>query len=167
MFRIKQYIVAMCLLAGVCASASAEEAGRIVFVTGQAQLASHTAALDAAVLEGDQLETGADGYIYVKTVDNGFLILRPNSKARIATYHVDLQHPAETHVKLELLSGVARSISGQAVKRARQNFRFNTPVAAIGVRGTDFIVYTDQTTSRVLVVSGGVVMSAFNGSCRS
>ncbi|EEF25134.1 conserved hypothetical protein, partial [Ricinus communis] len=65
----------------------------------------------------------------------------------------------------ELLNGVARSISGNGVKHARQNFRFNTPVAAIGVRGTDFVVYTDQQTSRVTVVSGGVVVSGFAGAC--
>ncbi|MYM23168.1 hypothetical protein GTP46_10975 [Duganella sp. FT135W] len=141
------------------------EAGHVVFVTGQAQLAGRPAALDAVVQEGDQLSTGADGYVYVKTVDQGFLILRPNSRARIATYQVDPAQPSNTHVKLELEQGVARAISGQGVKQARQNFRFNTPVAAIGVRGTDFIVFTDNQTSRVQVVSGGVVMSAFSASC--
>jgi hypothetical protein len=148
-----------------CGAARADEAGRVVFVSGKAQLAQRAAALDAAVQEGDELSTGADGYIYVKTADDGFLILRPNSRARISAYHIDAANPANTRVKLELLGGVARSISGQGVKRARQNFRFNTPVAAIGVRGTDFIVYTDQQTSRVAVVSGGVVMSAFGGAC--
>lgn len=148
-----------------CASAAAGEAGKIVFVTGQAQLAARAAQLDAAVQEGDELATGTDGYIYVKTADNGFLILRPNSKARVIAYHADSAKPANTRVKFELLSGVARSISGTAVKQARQNFRFNTPVAAIGVRGTDFIVFTDQQTSRVAVVSGGVVVSGFAGSC--
>lgn len=150
---------------GGLSAASAAEAGRIVFVAGQVQLAGHAAVLDAAVQEGDELSTGAQGYVYMKTVDSGFLILRPNSRARITTYHVDIDNPANTRVKLELLGGVARSISGQAVKQARQNFRFNTPVAAIGVRGTDFTVFTDQQTSRIAVVSGGVVVSGFAGAC--
>ena len=141
------------------------EAGHVVFVTGNAQLAGHAAVSDAAVQEGDEIATGADGYIYVKTVDNGFLILRPNSRARVTVYQIDATHPTNTHVKLELQQGVARAISGQGVKQARQNFRFNTPVAAIGVRGTDFIVFTDNQTSRVQVVSGGVVMSPFSANC--
>lgn len=145
--------------------AGAGEAGRIVFVAGQAQLASKPALLDAAVQEGDAISTGADGYIYIKTVDQGYLILRPNSKARIAAYHIDSANPANTRVKLELLSGVARAISGQGVKAARHNFRFNTPVAAIGVRGTDFVVFTDQQTSRVSVFAGGVVMAGFGEGC--
>jgi hypothetical protein len=164
---LRRFLVLLGVSASVvsCASAFAGEAGKVVFVTGQVQLASQAAALNAAVQEGDELSTGADGYVYVKTIDSGFLILRPNSKARIVTYSVDKERPANTHVKLELLNGVARSISGTAVKQARQNFRFNTPVAAIGVRGTDFIVFTDQQTSRVAVVSGGIVMSGFAGGC--
>ena len=112
------------------------------------------------------LSTGPDGFIYVKTVDNGLFILRPNTRARIVTYHIDQKNPANTRIKLELLSGIARSKSGEAVKLARQNFRFNTPVAAIGVRGTDFTVFTDEETSRVAVISGGVVVSSFTDACR-
>jgi hypothetical protein len=152
-------------LALCAASALAAQAGRVVFVAGKAEVGARPAALEMAVQEGDALSTGADGYIYMKTVDDGFLILRPNSKARISTYHVDAANPANTRVKLELLSGVARSISGAGVKQARQHFRFNTPVAAIGVRGTDFIVYTNQQSSWVSVVSGGVVVSGFAGAC--
>ncbi|MDB5934040.1 MAG: hypothetical protein JWQ01_1384, partial [Massilia sp.] len=74
-------------------------------------------------------------------------------------------NPANTRIKLELLSGVARSKSGDAVKLARQNFRFNTPVAAIGVCGTDFTVFTDNDVSRVAVISGGVIVSGFVGAC--
>lgn len=111
------------------------------------------------------LSTGPDGFLYIKTVDSGLFILRPNTTARIAAYQVDTHNPANTRVKFELLSGVARSKSGNAVKQARQNFRFNTPVAAIGVRGTDFTVFTDNNTSRVAVISGAIVMSGFGGAC--
>lgn len=157
------------LLAGsllLAHAAHAAEAGKIIFVAGAAQIASNAAVLNAPVGEGDLLSTGADGYIYIKTIDNGLFILRPNTQARIASYHVDNVNPANTRIKLELISGVARSQSGQAVKLARQNFRFNTPVAAIGVRGTDFTVSTDNETSRVTVLSGGITMSGFANGCR-
>jgi len=147
--------------------AQAAEAGKVIFVAGRATVADQPAVDGAPVGEGQMLSTGADGFLYVKTVDSGLFILRPNTKARIVTYHVDEKNPANTQVKLELLSGVARSKSGNAVKQARQNFRFNTPVAAIGVRGTDFTVFTDNDTSRVAVISGAIVMSGFAGSCRA
>ncbi|MYM30248.1 hypothetical protein GTP58_18105 [Duganella sp. CY15W] len=149
----------------VGANAYAGEAGRIVFVTGEVYADSRRAALNDAVQEGQELSTGKDGYVYLKTADDGLLILRPASRARIVAYHVDRQVPSNTHVKLELLSGVARSVSGTAVKQARQNFRFNTPVAAIGVRGTDFTVFTDQESSSVTVLSGAIVVSGFGGAC--
>jgi hypothetical protein len=156
------------IIASLAASAQlayAAEAGKVIYVAGSAAVADRAAALGAAVQEGDMLTTGADGYVYVKTVDNGLFILRPNTRARIAAYHVDAANPANTRIKLELLNGVARSRSGEAVKLARQNFRFNTPVAAIGVRGTDFTVFTDQDTSRVAVISGGITVSGFSGGC--
>jgi hypothetical protein len=162
---LRKLALAVGLLWSIADIAQAAEAGRVVFVTGQAQVGRHAAAQDAAVGEGDELSTGADGYIYMKTIDNGFLILRPNSTARVVAYSIDRNDPSKTQVKLELLQGVARAISGQGVKQARQNFRFNTPVAAIGVRGTDFTVYTDQQTTRVTVLSGGVVMSGFGANC--
>jgi hypothetical protein len=146
-------------------AAHAAEAGKIIFVAGKASVAGQAAVDGTAVQEGQMLSTGADGFLYIKTVDSGLFILRPNTQARIATYQVDQKNPANTHVKFELLSGVARSKSGSAVKQARQNFRFNTPVAAIGVRGTDFTVFTDNDTSRVAVISGAIVMSGFGGAC--
>ena len=157
------FVTAALLLAS--AFATAGEAARVVFVAGDARIGGAPVALGNAVQEGDEVATGADGYVYLKTVDNGFLILRPFSRARIAAYHIDRDNPTNTRIKLELQSGVARSISGDAVKQARQNFRFNTPVAAIGVRGTDFTVFTDQETSRVAVISGGVVVSGFSPTC--
>lgn len=152
----------------MCAAhaAHAADAGKIIFVAGHAQAGASNAREGDAVQEGQMLSTGRDGFIYVKTVDNGLFILRPNTKARIVTYRIDEKNPANTRIKLELLSGIARSKSGEAVKLARQNFRFNTPVAAIGVRGTDFTVFTDEETSRVAVISGGVVVSGFTGACR-
>jgi FecR protein len=154
-------------LACAVQAAQAAEAGKIIFVAGSASVAGQPAVDGTAVQEGQMLSTGADGFLYIKTVDSGLFILRPNTQARIAAYQVDEKNPANTHVKFELLSGVARSKSGNAVKQARQNFRFNTPVAAIGVRGTDFTVFTDNDTSRVAVISGAIVMSGFGGACNA
>lgn len=144
---------------------ASKDAAQVVFVAGNVKNADKPLALNSMVSEGAQISTGADGFVYLKTIDNGFLIVRPNSTIRIVSYQIDKLKPENTRIKLELISGVARSISGEAVKLSRQNFRFNTPVAAIGVRGTDFTVFTDQAVSRVSVLSGGVVVSGFGGAC--
>lgn len=156
----------MMSLLALAAQAHAAEAGKVIFAAGSAQVADKAGAEGTVVEEGELLTTGKDGFLYVKTIDNGLFILRPNTRAKIVSYRVDSKNPANTRIKLELISGIARSKSGDAVKQARQNFRFNTPVAAIGVRGTDFTVYTDQETSRVTVLTGGVVVSGFADGCR-
>ena len=155
-------LVAGCLGMG---GARAQSVGTVVQAIGDARIANQAAALGGAVQQGQQLTTGAESYLYIKTLDGGFLILRPGSTAQIITYQIDAVNPSNSQFKLELSKGVARNISGSAVKNARQNFRFNTPVAAIGVRGTDFTVYADDQLTRVSVLTGGVVVSGFGSGC--
>ena len=145
----------------------ASEAAQIVFAVGEVTVAGRVAQVGDGVSAGDPLTTGGDGYLYLKTRDNGFFILRPNSSGQIVSYQIDTNDPANNRIKLELQHGVARHISGDAVKGARQNFRFNTPVAAIGVRGTDFTVFASAETTRVAVLSGGVIVSPLSGECVS
>ena len=146
-------------------NAYSEEAGKVLQTFGTATVAGVLAKEGVAVQAGDKLTTGKDGYLYLKMIDGGFLILRPSSTARVVAYHVDVAVPEKTRIKIELDRGVARSVSGAAVKNAKENFRFNTPVAAIGVRGTDFTVFTDQQTTRISVAVGGVVVSGFGDGC--
>ncbi|GHT90226.1 hypothetical protein FACS1894101_2470 [Betaproteobacteria bacterium] len=147
------------------AAAAATEVGQIVLAVGEAKMTGKAVKAGDSVPVGAELSTGADGYLYLKTIDNGFLILRPGSVAVVETYRVDHANPAQSRFKFFLRQGVARSISGEAVGKARKNFRFNTPVAAIGVRGTDFSIYTDAEQTRVAVISGGIIVSGFDGKC--
>lgn len=159
-----------CGLAGVfmlLGSAWAGKAAEVSFVAGKVQAGSPLRPLKTGdvVQEDERVVTGPDGYLYLRTPDQGFLVLRPNSEARIVQYQYDPAKPTETRAKIELLRGVARAVSGQGVQQAKEHFRFNTPVAAIGIRGTDFSVFTDATLSRVTVRSGAIAMSGFGGDC--
>ena len=73
--------------------------------------------------------------------------------------------PEKSSVKFNLLEGTARAVSGNAAEAARQRFRLNTPIAAIGVRGTDFVVTTTATLMTVLVNEGAVVVAPFSDEC--
>lgn len=55
--------------------------------------------------------------------------------------------------------GVARAISGAAAEGARERFRLNTPLVAIGVRGTDFVVRADAQQAQAQVNQGAIVMA--------
>jgi hypothetical protein len=143
----------------------AGEVAHVVFSSGRVQVDERTVTAGSLVKEGQTLSTGGDGYLYLKTIDNGFLILRPNSLARVVVYRLDPVTSSGHRFKIELDKGVARYISGEAVRSSRDNFRFNTPVAAIGVRGTDFTVFAGSDLTHVAVFSGGVVVSPFTDRC--
>jgi hypothetical protein len=117
------------------------------------------------ILEGQVLITGTDGYLYINTVDKGFISLRPNTKVTVELYRYNANQPKDTQIRLHLHHGVMRSISGQGAQAARDKYRLNTPVAAIGIRGTDYTVFASMDTTRVTVRSGGVAMAPLVNGC--
>ncbi|WP_258875678.1 FecR family protein [Paraburkholderia sp. BL27I4N3] len=119
----------------------------------------------AAIAQGDTVETGVDGYVYITTVDHGFISVRPDSSLTFERYEYDPAEPQKTVIKLSLHKGVVREISGTGAQAARDHYRMNTPVAALGVRGTDFTVFTDANVTRADVRSGGIVMTPLGAGC--
>lgn len=118
------------------------------------------------VYEGDVIDTTAGGYVYLTTVDQAFLSIRPGSRLHIVAYRVDAQTPSNNQIRLDLLQGTARWVSGRGANAARDRFRLNTPVAAIGVRGTDFSVFANPSVTRASVRSGRIAVSPFNQACQ-
>ena len=143
--------------------------GNAIVVVGHASLeeAHHHAPLarGEAIAQGSTIETGADGYVYITTVDQGFISVRPNSSLSIERYAYDPAAPERTVIKLVLHKGVVREISGKGAQAAREHYRMNTPVAALGVRGTDFSVFTDANVTRAEVRRGGIVMTPLGDGC--
>jgi len=143
--------------------------GETMFVTGQvwANSGSGQKPLETGnrLADGTSLQTGPNGYAYIRMTDGGFFILRPNSKARIVNYFTDLSTPSNSKLRLDLESGNVRAISGEAAHRAPDSFRLNTPIAAIGVRGTDFTVSTTADNTRVTVAEGVVVVDKLGEGC--
>jgi len=152
------------------ANAQPATVGNAVVVIGQA-CAQHAQAdcaplvRGAAIAQGDTVETGADGYVYITTVDHGFISVRPDSSLTFERYEYDPADPQRTVIKLSLHKGVVREISGTGAQAARDHYRMNTPVAALGVRGTDFTVFTDANVTRADVRSGGIVMTPLGAGC--
>ena len=120
-----------------------------------------------ALQVGDSLLTGANGHVHARMLDNGFISVRPSSRLHIHSYTYNPQDPGANRVGLMLESGVARTISGKAGESAREHYRFNTPLAAIGLRGTDYVVQALPDVTRVSVLKGAVTLSAFGPSCLS
>ena len=114
---------------------------------------------------GDEIETLANGHVHIRFIDDALVSVRPNSRLSIDRYEFDASRPERSAVKFSLSEGVTRAISGEAAKSARDRFRLNTPVAAIGVRGTDFVVGAIAGATRAQVNEGAIVMAPYSAAC--
>lgn len=168
----------LCLaLAGVAGLAQGQgqgqgmpAAGTVLFVSGPTQLVAADGTrrplqAGASVRQGEQVTTGADGYAHVRMIDNAFVAVRPDSRLAIELYEYDAANPAASRIKLQLHTGNARTVSGKGGEAAKHNYRFNTPMAAIGLRGTDYTVLSSDNATRVSVSRGAVAVTPLGSGC--
>lgn len=113
----------------------------------------------------DRISTEANGHVYIRFIDEALMSVRPHTRLEILSYDFDAARPERSTVKFNLIEGVTRAISGAAAKAARDRFRLNTPIAAIGVRGTDFVVSATESTTRALVNEGTIVLAPYSAEC--
>jgi hypothetical protein len=68
--------------AWLAAPLHAAEPGKIIFVSGSAQVEGQAARVGTTVQDGDLLHTAGDGYLYIRTPDQALLIVRPGTEVR-------------------------------------------------------------------------------------
>lgn len=152
------------------AQAAEPPAGRVSFVVGEATITAadgrtRPARADEPVYQGERLHTGADAYLHLRMVDEAFVALRPDSTLRITRYAFDPARPKASRIRLDLDTGNARTVSGRGGEAARRHYRFATPLAAIGLRGTDYTVRVFDDVTRVSVRRGAVSVTPLGDQC--
>ena len=163
--------LAMVFLAlSVNAQGSPDQAGNVTLVIGQAwshnkQSEPHLLKRGDPVYVDETLETSAGGHVHLRFIDDGTVSLRPNSRLSIELYHYDPLKPENSAIRFNLEAGVVRSISGKATEAAHDRFRLNTPITAIGVLGTDFVVRAEAEKMWAGVYSGTIAISPLNAQC--
>ncbi len=151
-------------------SQTSDYVGEVSLVLGKAYRLSRAGVNEilergSQIAVGDQISTLSNGHVHVRFVDDALVSVRPNSMLFVTRYDYNAEKPVDSAIKFELQEGVTRAISGDAAKAARNRFRLNTPIAAIGVRGTDFVVSASAGTTRALVNEGAIVMAPYSGVC--
>jgi hypothetical protein len=116
---------------------------------------------------GDKIETGEGGHVHIRFVDGGRLSVRPLSRLQVENYARSSDTSALTAIKFRLDEGVVRSITGAWGEAARDRFRLNTPVAAIGIKGTDFVVKTDVNNTLASVYAGAIMLTPLASGCQT
>ena len=100
------------------------------------------------VYSGDSLSTGESAYLDMDFNDGGRMLLRPGTEFEIESFHYQSAAqpenappvPAAEHESafFRLFKGGLRAISGLIGHVYRDNYRLDTPVATIGIRGTEY-----------------------------
>jgi hypothetical protein len=135
-------LMLMLMFSGSVLSGQVDSAGMVVASRGEV----------IALSNGGSRELKQGNFIYVKdeimTTNRSFVVLqfedgakvtvRPDSTLIIEVYlyNGDLDDEAE----LNLVSGGLRVITGAMAKTNPENYKVRTPVALMGVRGTEFSI---------------------------
>ena len=162
--------IAVSLLLACAASSAASPVGEVTLLIGEARVVRPNGAAQPlragdAIHVGDRIETGGSGHVFLRFVDRGALSLRPSSVLEVQAYRFDEARPQNNEVRLRVEHGTGRSLTGAATELDKSRFRLNTPIAAIGVRGTDFIVQTDALRTLASVAEGAIVVGALGAQC--
>lgn len=157
-------------LGAQASEASRVEAGRVVFALGNAQVVNaagerRPARPGETVAVGERVVTGAEAHVHLRMVDDAFVAVRPGSTLAVDLYDYDAAAPQASRIRLNLHDGNTRTVSGRGGEAAKDRYRFNTPVAAIGLRGTDYTVRNVGDETRVSVSSGAVAVTPLGADC--
>lgn len=116
------------------------------------------------LMAGDRIRTGADGVAILVFTDEGRISLRADSELLIRHYEID-PTGVKTRIEIELIKGTVRQISGNASRLQPDRYRLNTPVAVIGVRGTDFLAKTASDAVEAFVHEGKIILTPASERC--
>jgi len=146
--------------------------GKITLTVGQSTVTSASGSVRVAqrgedIPVGDRIDTTLNGHVHIRFVDGALVSVRPASELLIEDYRYDPAAVERSQVKFRLSRGTARAISGAAAEGARDNFRLNTPLVAIGIRGTDFVVHSEDRLTTAAVSYGAIIMAPFGDGCKA
>jgi hypothetical protein len=125
-------------------SSSLTVAGKVIWVKGgfkaiQPSQKPRVLARGNPVYLNDQLITDANSSAELSLTDNTVISLTANTNVSIDRYHFDTKNASnKSECVVKIVEGGFRSITGMIAKEDPQNYQVKTPVATIGVRGTDY-----------------------------
>ncbi|MFW2374678.1 MAG: FecR domain-containing protein [Gammaproteobacteria bacterium] len=93
------------------------------------------------IFVGDRLFTGADGFMRLNMIDEAKIDLRCNSEMLIEDYRL---MRAGNRSVMYLIKGSLRKITGSIGKLANDVYEMRTPMATVGVRGTEYALRVMQ-----------------------
>ncbi len=138
--------------------AAPEAIGTLTEAQGRVEINGVPAPAGADLRLGMRVVTGSDGRAVLKFLDGQTVNLHPGSVFWIKDYRYAKGKPQDNRSSVELLKGGMRFISGSMSKESPEAIRIDTPVATIGIRGTEFTAVLGSLC--LLVHNGAVAVTA-------
>ena len=156
-------IITVCLMASHV-SAAEPAIGKIVRVKQGAFINGQPAIRMGHIVSGDTITTDADGRVEISFIDTTVLTVGGASEFTIDEYSYSTTNSVQKAL-LILTQGAFRAVTSQLIDAAPENFQIATPLATIGIRGTDFWGgFLTADTLDVLMLDGkGVVVTTEGG----
>lgn len=123
---------------------------------------SRTLSKGASVFIGDKVITGETGYVRLQMIDKAVLDLRCFSIMVIEDYALN---DTSRRSILNLLQGSLKKITGEIGKMADDVYELKTPVASVGVRGTEYAlrVFQSKGCGGTLDADDGLYLEVIKG----
>jgi len=118
----------------------------------------NTAKLNDVVKEKDILKSIANSKAQIIFKDNTIVRIGKNSTLNIQKYLFD--ETTNSDIKLNMLSGMFRVITGKISKIAPNKFKLKTKNALIGIRGTIFAGYTTKEFDKIACLKGAITVES-------
>ncbi|PKO92183.1 MAG: hypothetical protein CVU15_07330 [Betaproteobacteria bacterium HGW-Betaproteobacteria-1] len=159
-FRLNsQALVALAISAAFPVTSFAA-AGRVEFAIGGVTAinvngAARPLSKGADINSGDTIKT-ADGRVQVRFTDGGYMSLQPNTEFVVENYNYDGKQDGSERGFFRLVEGGLRAITGIVGRNNRPAYRVATPVATIGIRGSEFLAEHRGQKLRTRVIGGSI-----------
>lgn len=133
----------LCLsLAGPAVAVAEDSTGMVVASRGEVIALSNGGSRELKqgdfIYKNDEIITSSKSFAVLQFVDGAKVTVRPDSTLIIEQYLYAGNESDEA--TLNLVSGGLRVITGAMAKSNPENYKVRTPVALMGVRGTEFSV---------------------------
>ena len=141
---MRYWVLWVLLVALPIQSALADEpivAGTVIHVQGAAftnhRESSSNLSPGTPIWVGDHVVTGHNARVGLRMIDGTVFSLGADTEFAVNDYRYQEQTEKGT-ARLELIKGVFRAVTGAIGKLKERDFKVQTSVATIGIRGTDF-----------------------------
>ncbi len=119
-----------------------DDVGKVVISMGKLEATNRGATRpltrNSRILKGDTLRTAHNTHTQIRFKDGALVALRPDTEFHISDYNYNGAEDGTERGIFELIKGGFRTITGAIGHRNKQNYRVNTTVATIGIRGTHY-----------------------------